>query len=237
MPIRDRPAAGARAEARAVHHGHPRRFPRGSDYRQARSSRDDRLERSVGRVLQWDRFSVGSETFVSHRICSDLVCARTLTHKRSITTRRADVDYQFQWIMNLKCCAEIAGVDIPSMPIGPPAAHYDRTDQLTGRVVSPVDRHFLWRARAQSKHHARGTGPITGRRYRKRRRTCADHAMESYSMMLVLMSELLNASALRDELRDLPHKIRITRPPQKAAPVASRPRISSSGTFAFVSAP
>ena len=40
--------------------------------------------------------SVGSETFVNHRICSDLVCARTLTHRSSTTTRQADVDYQFQ---------------------------------------------------------------------------------------------------------------------------------------------
>jgi hypothetical protein len=41
-------------------------------------------------------FSVGSETFVSHRICSDLVCARTLTRRSSTTTRQADADYQFQ---------------------------------------------------------------------------------------------------------------------------------------------
>ena len=41
-------------------------------------------------------FSVGSETFVIHRICSDLILARTLTHRRSTTTRQADVNYAFQ---------------------------------------------------------------------------------------------------------------------------------------------
>ena len=97
-----------------------RRFimaPRGgltpeSDARQAHFSGDDQLDRSVGRVLQWGRVLGRIGNVHQPSDCSELACARILTRKRSITTTRADANYQFQSIMNFKCChGEIAGVD------------------------------------------------------------------------------------------------------------------------------
>jgi hypothetical protein len=89
-------------------------------------------------------FSVGLETFISHSDCSESSCARILTRKRSITTTRADADYQFQSTMNLKCChGEIAGVDARCQsPLDRPSRPNSSTEGLTSRVLGDAAPNF-----------------------------------------------------------------------------------------------
>jgi hypothetical protein len=70
-------------------------------------------------------------------------------------------------------------------------------------VVSPVDRDFPGAPEHNQNimHGEQDQSPAAA--IASEDELCADHAMESYSMMLVLMSELSNTSALRDESRDL----------------------------------
>ena len=54
------------------------------------------LSDESGKFCDGIAFSVGSETFVIHRIRSDLVLARTLTHGAFHDHEAADVDHEFQ---------------------------------------------------------------------------------------------------------------------------------------------